>query len=199
MNPKGITEATSRLERARWALDGVRSASETYPFNQKAFETAWWAFLLAANGVFDKLGAASTAHPKSKNWMGQKRYLRKKDDLLKYMHQARNADEHGLEPPTEHGPVDAFPLHPDIYVERSPRGEVTNVSVPSGWPAGKPIVQLQPTMSLKAVTSQYGDLFAVPTSHLGQPIIDQRPVPVAQLLLDYLSGLVEEAKTLPPS
>jgi hypothetical protein len=58
---------------------------------------AWIDFLYAFNGVYQKLQKGSLLNGKSKAWFGRIKHMRDSDELLSYLHQARNAEEHGLE------------------------------------------------------------------------------------------------------
>jgi hypothetical protein len=53
-------------------------------------------FLIAANRIFSKLEQGSKTNGQSKAWFGRKRHERRTNPLLRYIHHARNADEHGL-------------------------------------------------------------------------------------------------------
>jgi hypothetical protein len=97
MRKEGVEKARKRLALAYWHLDDVRTAKD-----YDEFEAAWYRLLVAGNSVDGILQTAASSDPQSRPWYGGKINLRKKDPLLSYMHQARNSDEHGIQPVTMH-------------------------------------------------------------------------------------------------
>jgi hypothetical protein len=55
--------------------------------------------------IYSKLEQGAKGCGPSDAWFGRKKYDRKTDPLLRYIHHARNADEHGLEAVTSHDPA----------------------------------------------------------------------------------------------
>lgn len=101
MKEPAIAAACDRLERVQEALRvfeaGVKTISGT--------RTAWANFLVAANGVYSKLEQGSKGHGPSEAWYARKNQERKTDETLRYIHQARNAEEHSIEgSDSAHGP-----------------------------------------------------------------------------------------------
>lgn len=66
----------------------------------EAFADQWYIFLHAAKGIYTILQQGSKATAQAKQWFGGKNEERKKDPLLRYVTEARNDDEHGLEEST---------------------------------------------------------------------------------------------------
>jgi hypothetical protein len=93
MQIEALLKAQQRFDRARHAR-GMISAVLDF----EGFEACWSEFLTAGNGVHTALEKGAKDSPKSRQWFGGKKRERREDPLLSYMHQARNADEHGLEP-----------------------------------------------------------------------------------------------------
>src|SRR5207249_4288002 len=60
-------------------------------------ELAWSAFIMAASTIYSKLEQGAKSSGKSQGWFGRKKKERRTDALLRYLHFARNSDEHGLE------------------------------------------------------------------------------------------------------
>lgn len=94
-----VVRAGERLERARNALDAF-SGSSSY----SEAEEHWRDFLLAASSIFAKLEQGAKGNGLSQSWFGRQRRFRKTDATLRYLHHARNCDEHGLELVTERRP-----------------------------------------------------------------------------------------------
>ena len=96
MKKQAVEQARGQLEAAKAAVEGLRHSG-----NFEEFSTAWSAFLHNANRIYTKLEAGSKLNAKSRQWFGQMKRERKANSLLQYIRQARNSDEHGLEPVAE--------------------------------------------------------------------------------------------------
>src|SRR5262245_26190578 len=96
MDARAIQQAKDLLQATKAAVDQLKNAGDFAEFNR-----AWSAFLFSSNRIYGKLSAGSRLNAKSRQWLGRKKRERKQDPLLQYLHQARNSDEHGLEPVTE--------------------------------------------------------------------------------------------------
>ena len=139
----------------------------------------------------------------SVGWFGRKKNERRDDPLLRYLHFARNSDEHGIE-----RVVSRFQQKGELFGRRPKFGE----SVPlkkqrldefTLEPHG-PILDVAlegPTIKLIRVHDRrYGDHCDPPQSHLGVDIpFYERPANVAALALAYLKALVAEAEVLAPA
>ena len=91
MHTLAIKKAISRLSRAGECIRGMHEAR-----NGAVFESNWADFLIALNGIPTILEQGAKSSPQCRQWYGQKKALGRKDSLLRYLHQARNAHEHGL-------------------------------------------------------------------------------------------------------
>jgi hypothetical protein len=181
MNQTAVKQANERLVRARDAhLRIVESDKSLAPFAVTA--AAWTDFLLAASVIYSKLGRGSRGHGTSEAWFGRLKHERKTDQLLSYIHHARNADEHGIGATTN-----PLPHHfGEIKQEPSGTPGLVNVTI-------KIHISL---MLMPVYDDRFGDMFPVPTTHLGQPVEDPSPAEVSRLALQYLERIVAEAATL---
>jgi hypothetical protein len=91
MRTLALEEAQERLDRAQLAAKRMQQAK-----SDKDARIAWSEFLNAAGTFFSKLEQGSKGNGASESWYGSKKPQRKEDEILVYVHQARNADEHGL-------------------------------------------------------------------------------------------------------
>src|SRR4051812_49429482 len=91
MKEVALTQAMERLTRARNALQRMKEAKS---YNSTI--SAWSDFLLASSGIYSKLEQGVKGCRVSEGWFGCKKHDRRKDELLRYLYHARNADEHGL-------------------------------------------------------------------------------------------------------
>jgi hypothetical protein len=92
MDPNAVEQAKRRWERAEKAMQDLRDAKEF-----EAAENAWIDFLHAAGTIYTKLEQGAKISGKSQGWFGLKKKERKDDLVLRYLHFARNSDEHGIE------------------------------------------------------------------------------------------------------
>lgn len=97
MRPEGVAAAAREIRRCTYAVRRLTTAPSL-----DVADEAWVDFLSHANRVYTKLRAAS--HGQGVDWMWWKRQMdeRRDDQLLSYIHHARNCDTHRLEPMTEH-------------------------------------------------------------------------------------------------
>jgi hypothetical protein len=191
MQANAITEAKIRLGRARQALAEIETAGFDFP----KLETGWWQFLLAANAIYVKLYAGKKGHPRSDAWFGQKMHERKNDELLSYIHYARNSEEHGLDSSTTTG----FTLEPTdkrVKVIEHPDGR-TEICVPEDFPVGKALGKFTPpkVTLVRVYDGRSRRYFNPPTIHIGSPIDGKSPAVVARLAVDHLTALIAEAET----
>ncbi|HKR24224.1 MAG TPA: hypothetical protein VJS15_03115 [Allosphingosinicella sp.] len=191
------------IEKARVRLGRAREAAKLLerPDGHIDFETAWTDFLLAANGVYTCLEQGAKATPQSRQWFGGKKQERRKDSLLQYLHQARNADEHGLDRTTPE-------LEAEDTVTIPHGGNIAGIrlTLPDGRVVLQPLPPEAAQVRLKlwsvtltdAVDSRYKTTYPPPREHLGKPIPENTPDTVAKLALDYLTALIDEAERRVP-
>lgn len=192
MNPNAIEHAKVRLQKAEKALADLKAAEY---FDDA--ESAWSDFLLAASGVYSKLEQGAKGYPKSEPWFGAEKNLRKTDPLLRYIHFARNADEHGIERVTEQSLANLnlkFNERQHMRVQRlnqdthEPEGELIDVVV-----AG-------PTLKVVRVYDRrFGDFADPPGTHLGKTVRygSSFPDEVGNVAIEYLRSMIQRAEKLP--
>jgi hypothetical protein len=194
MKSEAIKKARARLQRAQEAYDRLLS-----PEGGVTFETSWTDFLLASHRVYTALEQGAKDNATSRQWFGGKKRERREDPLLQYVHQARNADEHGLDRTYEENSftLDAdFPPgpKPKEVTLRGAEGEIVfRHEIPensSGLVLTAYRFQLAPVRD-----SRFNAEFQPPTEHLGAPIVCS-PFEVARLTLAYQAALIDEAEQL---
>jgi hypothetical protein len=192
MKQVALTAALVRLRRASVAVESLQRAQ-----NHEEAETAWTNFLIAAAGVYGKLEKGVDAAGPSKGWFDKIKNQRSTDPLLRYMEQARNADEHGIEPVAKRNPGG---------MGIGGRGAIRLGGV-IGGPSGKmnlratsldgqpiAVTVYGPHLELAAVTNRKVT-YQVPNTHLDKPI-QQTPLEFATLTLNYFIKIVDDAKAL---
>jgi hypothetical protein len=103
LNPTAVERAKARLERAERALTEFKAAT-SYPIA----EAAWTDFLLATSSIYSQFEQGVKGYPRSISWYGRQKNNRKNHPVLRYIHFARNSDEHGIEFVTERHPDGGF-------------------------------------------------------------------------------------------
>lgn len=128
-------------------------------------------------------------------WQGQFHRLRKKDMLLRYLKQARDADNHSVQDVTrvEPGSRGYKFLNPrGGYIKRMEirNGEVVHYQ-------GDPmIVEEKPPHPVAVPVMNNGEWFNPPTSHLGQPIATPHPVLLAELGIKFYSDYLDQVQKM---
>lgn len=196
-----IRHSIARLEKARAALASLESANTL-----GEAESAWSDLLLAANGIYSKLEQGSKTSGRAEGWFGRAKRARKDDPLLSYMHHARNSEEHAIEDVTvrlEVGqatitvrqPYDPLKLDGvQISVGTDSSGHVRVTSSNEDLISTK--MYDKPSLALVRVKdSRYKDVFDPPSEHLGARLADPTPLKVGKLFVDYMTKLIEDAKS----
>ena len=168
MRREGVAAASREVRRCVRALRIISTAAT----NEDA-EDAWADFLYCAGKVYTKLRAACHGHPRDWGWFGKKLDERSRDQLLLYIHKARNCDTHRLDDITEHHSVGTR------TVTLANLGQV-HQSGP------RLIVPL-------AVTDKHGTVYDVPVKHKDLAIQFADAGMIAFFASKYLQELVKEA------
>jgi len=199
MDPKAINKAKGRLRVAEKAYSELPACPD-----YQTFTDTWYTLLVAAKNVYTVLEQGSKVSAPSRQWFGAKKQARKADDLLQYMFQARNDDEHGLEEVTKFDPghikiVRTVPGHSESFsIGKMVFGDgvfhVEGIKSHDGKPVAVDIKQ--PSIDLVPVIGPGPVTFNPPTTHLGQAIFDPSPMGIGRLYLDYLAGIIRDAEGL---
>ena len=157
---------------------------------------AWWNFLLASSGVYEKLKAgARDAGGRTAPWFGKILRSRKDDELLSYLHHARDCEYHGLDEAVGIEPAmhQVFPflwLHEEIDEEASisAQEKAAKATIAMGYKPARLTL-------IAAKDDRYGDSFDPPSTHLGARVDGTDSVAVAKASLVYLDKLLDQAET----
>lgn len=209
MNCNVLLKAQSRLRVLQSAVHDIEN-SKTY----SEFCDAWYTFLVASKNIYTVLGNGAKATQESRQWFGAKNKERKQDPLLRYVIEARNDDEHGIEFSTEYAP-------PELALGVKKPGSSSHMvdefgntfhnclgtfwtfqgTMPAKIPEirsldGKPVYsEYRPaTAKLRRVHDRSGNPYDPPKTHLGKNLPDGSPLTVAKLMGEYLAKLIAEAE-----
>ncbi|MEZ5917733.1 MAG: hypothetical protein R3C40_09265 [Parvularculaceae bacterium] len=174
-----------------------------------------------AKNVYTQIEKGSKSSAQSRQWFGSKKEFRRNDQLLQYMFQARDDDEHGLDLPVAIRPaqieIGASGPNPSHYfrIDRAATqnfvmencifgdsgegaikfiGDTPHDIRITSLDGGTVAVQHQAeAIELKPVIGRGDVTYNPPTEHLGRHLVLRDPLFIAGLYLDYLDGLVGEA------
>ena len=144
-------------------------------FDFEPLTSAWVDFVFASNRFFSKLEQGSKSGNSSKNWYGRVKHLRRTDELMRYMHQARHSSEHSLAPLSIASPSFEHPEGANVKITHgeTPDGEKTiHVDI-------KDESTLKVTFDVSVTrihNSKYNDFFDPPRTHKGEAVISSHPV-----------------------
>lgn len=194
MDPRALEKSRSRLRSIDKAIRELE-AGGTF----EAFTDTWFSFLTAYKSIYTALEQGAKLSAQSRQWFGSKSSERRRDQLLQYLYQARNDEEHGLENATKAVPGRATL---EIVVPDSLQIDLSNVTfhgntarLPNG-DAAKVIENIPPHVILVSVQDRGRNEYQPPTTHLGIPIQDASPLGVARLAQAYMERMVKEAEGL---
>lgn len=213
MDTRALEKAKDRLRLAKSAVENLRSC-KTY----QEFFDQWYVFLTSSKNIYTVLEQGSKSTPQSRQWFGKVKSLRKSDQLLQYLFEARNDEEHGLgeslrlQPARTTIGVAGAGASNDIMLNGGPfrNVRVTNfnkaVQFEGGVPEGvtvhsldsKPVKILRTPAStvLVEVNARGNRKYAPPTSHMTKEVLDKSPLGVATLAISYYEILLKEAEAL---
>lgn len=192
MDPRAIEQARNRLEKAKKSLLAFDDAT-----NFAEAEEAWTDFLLAASSVYSKLEEGSKAVGASNAWYGRQKKARKDNHVMRYLHQARNSDEHGIMRVTAQEPDSNLFGSPQAFGKRYDLGPITfkddqglHPDVTTiGWAYG-PRIKL-----IRAHDTRYND-------YCDPPQFDNEdgtnPSKVGAVAIPILESMISEAEKLVP-
>jgi hypothetical protein len=166
-----LREAKRELRSAEKALGRMRDAP-----NFEDFEDAWLQFVGALRKVWVKTErGCQHVRKRFEPWQGGIKNQRRKDQLLRYLDHARNADQHSLQLIVEDVPEQTVTVNGDKVV------------------VGNDVVVIGPRIELRPV-EDCGVRYDPPTEHLGKALKDPGPVEVAELGLHFYARFVETAE-----
>jgi hypothetical protein len=183
MKRAAITKAHRRLRQCTGAIEKLKVAN-----GNGAAHDAWSIFLYAANGLYEDLRRGAAKDPITSVWFAAKEQFRIDDQLLNYLHHARNSEEHSI--------ADIVDLEP-VHLVVPPGGAVTVQDVARGvWQVVEQsdgVAVVPEKLTLRPVIDRYKVEYLPPTTHAGVAIADASAINAALLALAYFEKLVAEA------
>lgn len=189
MSEDPLKHSKSELSAASRAIEAMQAAD-----SMDRFESEWREFLSCIEKAWNKV--ERTCQPqraKFQPWQGTFHSLRKKDMLLRYLKQARDADNHSIQDMT------AIKPESRIIKSSSPSGSyIKSMTIFNGEVIsyeGDPIVQIiTPPHPIAIPVKTSGEWHNPPTFHLGTPVPDLHPVTLAKLGLSFYTDFVDQVE-----
>lgn len=188
------TDYKNLLRAKKQINEQISSAAITREFHisyQPIFD-AWESFVGNANSLFSKLEQGSKSHDKSKNWYDTIKHLRRSDELLNYVKQARNCEVHTLEPLMQSTGLSATipPMGSAVFNKT----DNDNFSIRN---TGNGDIKVNFGGCIVTKVYNRGKWYEPPTSHMGKTISTQSPQVIMELFLQTAKNKLVEAKQLP--
>ncbi len=123
MNSLAVEKAWSRLSGARSAVESLENCNIFSRYRE-----LWYSFLCSTKSIYTVLEQGAKVSPHSMQWFEGVRTARREDQLLEYLYQARNDDEHGLSAVIAHDKTFAV-----VQMPNSKRLSLNDVVMGAGW------------------------------------------------------------------
>jgi hypothetical protein len=193
MKLSAVLQAKARLGTAERSLAAFRSATEI-----EVAEEAWTNFLISVSAIYSKLEQGAKDSNKSSPWFGEKKHERKVDPLLRYLHLARNSNEHGIERVVSTTPNNRWQgrelkFNERIPVKISPGDPVTGPTGPfvGAVAAGSTLTPI------RVYDTKHGGYCDPPETHFGVAIQLRGFVDgLAEVAIPYFRKVLTEAEAL---
>ena len=190
MSADPLRPAALELATAEAALQSMKQAK-----SMEEFRRAWGHFLDAIEKLWNKSEPCCiSVRPTFQPWQGRYHRLRKKDMLLRYLKQARDADNHSVQEITA--------VEPGRRAMRfaNPRGGfVKRLEVRNGeivrYEGDPMIIEDTVPHPIAVRVLNGGEWFNPPTSHLDQPVPSHHPVLLAEMGVAFYRSYLEEIRT----
>lgn len=189
MHNNPLKQANAELESAKSSIENMQNA-KTF----EEFERNWRIFLGCLEKVWTKTErACQDKRNEFQPWQGQFSRMRKKDMLLRYLKQARDADTHSIQEITE-----IYPGHTSFKSAQKGSHYIKKMVISNGVIShyeGDPMIQetvLPHPVAIKVQNN--GEWFNPPTSHLGKVIENQHPVTLAQLGHSFYNNFLDQVE-----
>ena len=176
------------LKHAHYAMDSMRDA-ETL----NEFEEGWKEFLRRIERTWNKMQSHYGKSPKWTGWQSKYESLRKKDQLLSYLVNARGAEEHTVDAvvSTNPGGITIDPAEGNFM-------HIESLSLNNGVLKVKSPQKLKIDFILAAIellpVVNRGRRYEVPKEHLGQAINPQDVSSVAKAAFAFYESALADAE-----
>jgi hypothetical protein len=169
------------------ALDEMLNAKDV-----ERYEKAWIDYLHYLDRAWNKLHDYCNVNKVGRKYVSTVEHLRKKDELLQYLKQARDSHEHSIR---EVVAVEAAKttITGGVGGGTIVRGVIHGSGQTHGLAtSGNVEIKFHPEHLVVISVSSCGNHFEVPTQHLGHAIETKLPHELARIGLDYYSDIAKK-------
>jgi len=199
MRQSVLDQAAGRFRLAERAFAAICEAGE----DQEAFQIHWLDFLIQWKGAYTKVQQAAKDTPQELQWFGGVARERKADPLLRYLFEARNDGEHGINYSARHaGSHFRFVTEGrELLIRKNDDGSIylRPDGTPEAYDDGKlvEVVEFRSAESCLLEVKEYDGKKIVPppTMHLGHPM-EPKPHIAADLGLKWLKETISSAGSM---
>ncbi len=180
--------AKSELKSAERAISSMKNATT---FDE--IEEAWKIYLGSIEKCWIKI--ERVCQPKRNTfepWQGQYKKLRKKDMLLRYIHHARNADQHTIEETVKHIPG-GYALR-NIQNKNFTKSLKIENGVITEYIGSPRMLETFPSRIELLRFKENGNWYNPPTQHLDKNLEKRDPIYIAEKGLEFYNQFVNEAE-----
>lgn len=183
-----LDAAKKELAAAKRALASMKTAPSF-----DVFEEEWRDLLNCLEKLWNKVERGCQHERDSfQPWQGKYSSQRKKDMLLRYLKQARDADNHSIQEVAE-----VKPGHRTMNFVNPMGGYIEHMEIRNGEVVnyrGDPMIVADhpPTVEVVKVKNS-GNWYNPPTSHLGKSVKSKHPVLLGELGIQFYEGFLNEA------
>lgn len=184
-----LEAAKKELNAAKRSLENMKSAP-----SYDIFEEEWRDLLNCLEKVWNKTerGCQHVIN-KFQPWQGKYSSLRKKDMLLRYLKQARDADNHSIQEVAE-----IKPGHRTMNFVNPRGGYIKHMEINGSEIThyeGDPMIVTDHPPSIEAIrVKNSGSWYNPPTSHLDEKIKSKHPVVLADLGIRFYEQFLNETE-----
>lgn len=202
MKPEARQKLEDRLQSARTSLARlVEIRDHPTKFVESDFRVDWHLFLVASNGIYTMIEQGTKATPGGREFVGHLKTERDSDPLLRYMREARNADEHGIAPTTgrRNGRLGFFSAGEELASLEDFDGRQGRWKAPDGRADFSRVTNMRlypATPTLEPVKARDRTTIQPPLEHLSAALADRHPASVATHFLTYLERAAMQAIAL---
>lgn len=202
MKAASVEKASIRVGAAENAFKDLQDIQAEADLDYGRFAIAWFSYLTAWKGVYTVLEQGAKDDVGSEIWFAAVKQARISDPLFAYLYHARNDEEHGLKRVVQpHAGSQLYEIS-DVGVEGRQliqrfdpiSGKMVLVR-PDGGPI-KLVAEDGPGFMLQPVSKRGGKEVHPPLFHKANPADTVTPLRAAELGLDHLRQLLEEAAKL---
>ncbi|MEO7504285.1 MAG: hypothetical protein ABIT69_03790 [Sphingomicrobium sp.] len=194
MQRAGFQKARARLLDAFKAHEELKSVQDW-----AAFESAWTRLLTSLNSVYSILEQSVKGSKASERWFAEAKRARKTDEALKYLHHARNANDHGIVEVLRRVPggLGITSRSGKTYIKELSVGPDGVVKLEGSDFDGSPLIVTSYPESVELVpVLDRGVRYDPPDALLGKSLTDRSPVALASAVLEHMTVLFVDAETL---